>query len=72
MGGYDVLGKQAYLEKTIRLPTHRRVRVRFTGHASDSWDNEYIILKANGKEVAKRRFSWTTAKKNVCGGGWKD
>lgn len=57
VGGYGkasvVGGQKVYYSKDIALPKHTRVTVSLTAYAIDSWDNEYFIIKADGKIVKK-------------------
>lgn len=54
VGGYGKAGRGVYYVKDIALPKHTRVTVSLTAWAIDSWDKEYFIVKADGKEVARR------------------
>ena len=59
LGGYNVFGSGAYVEKTFDLsgaPPHSVVRVELDFHKIDSWDNEWARLYLDGTQVWSRQF----------------
>lgn len=70
LGGYNVLGNNAYISKTYGpLPPHRGLRISLTFYFVDSWDaNEEgfiqvdgkCVLGEGGKERRPKHHVWTT------------
>jgi len=56
IGGFGIGGKNIWFKKTVNLPPHKKVTLKFTAWAVDSWDNEAYIVKANGVTVVTERF----------------
>lgn len=60
LGGYKVLGKGATVYKQFKLPAHYAVRVQFKLMKIDSWDNHDFFLYADGVDIYKNRYHYTT------------
>ena len=73
LGGYNVFGSGAYIEKTFDLsdaPPHGLVRVEVMFVAIDSWDWEDAQVLVDGNLVASHQIRYGGS--NQCGGSWGD
>jgi len=57
LGGYNVFGKDAYVEKTFALPAvHVGLRVQLKFFKIDRWDNEYGFVTVDGVHAWSQMF----------------
>lgn len=51
VGGFDIFGAKAAAEKTFNLPPHLRLKISMTLYQIDSWDNEFMYIRLDGKDI---------------------
>ena len=75
LGGYDILGAGAWVEKSYNLTdqSHSSVSISLTFVKIDSWDGERGIVMVDGREVWSRPFSVNEGSQH-CGqaNGWHE
>ena len=73
IGGYEMLGAGAWLEKTFGLPTpHSSAHISLNFIKIDSWDDEHATMYVDGNVWWDGTFSVDMGSSNVCGGSWND
>ena len=71
LGGYNIAGKGVWFEKVFYLVKHTRVTLIMNAFSLDTWDNEYFMVDANGKNIVKEQFYYAYGQQ-ICGTGYKD
>jgi len=66
LGGFGVAGTNTFFERKIYLPPHKKITIKFTAWAIDSWDSEYFIVTADHKEIIKEQFNFRLGNE-LCG-----
>ena len=74
VGGYDKLGKNDWAQHTYTdLTPHYAAIVSMRLFLIDSWDNEFIFIYADDKEVYRAMNFYNASPKHLCGSGdWHD
>jgi len=56
MGGYGIAGKGIWFKKTFYMKPHSRITFYMKAYSIDSWDNEYLRVDADGKNIINEKF----------------
>ncbi|CAD8114331.1 unnamed protein product [Paramecium sonneborni] len=71
--GYGRCGHNSIIQKTLNLPTHQQLMIRFRLGFFDSWDNEYVYLNIDGNLVfSQSHFFYQEGNADLCGLTYSD